>query len=107
MCHSPLGSNLYPPDLVGGNVSVFWITPDPLFAATNFSRPIKHRLTNPQKNNDLKEAARIMGTELYIRGGRRYVEGKPNGHRVPCCVSGSLILTRIATHGIRCYSSFE
>lgn len=41
MCHSPLGSNLYPPDLVGGNVTVFWIIPDPLFTATNFSHPIE------------------------------------------------------------------
>lgn len=41
MCHSPLGSNSYPLDLVGGNVTVFWIIPDPLFAATNFRRPVE------------------------------------------------------------------
>lgn len=84
MCHSPLGSNLYPPDLVGGNVTVFWIIPDPLFAAAKFSRPIElsAQADKPcRKSSDLKEAARIMGTERSMRGGRKYADAKPNSHR--------------------------
>lgn len=93
MCHSPLGSNLYPPDLVGGNVAVFWIIPDPLFAAAKFSRPIELSVQADKprrKSNDLKEAARIMGTERSIRGGRKYADAKtkqPCGGGGECRVS--------------------
>lgn len=63
---------------------MFWIIPDPLFAAAKFSRPIElsAQADKPRrKNNDLEEAARIMGTERSIRGGRKYVDAKPNSHR--------------------------